>query len=139
MSHSITFHMVSFFTFGWTLWENMNIHFLSTCWTTFVFMCKFKSNCLSCWFTWVILGTGWTTFVFMCKLKSCLSFCHMTNDHVGPGDMPGKFCFTPVMEIPLCIMSVFVISFYFSRWLFKNFVFFGATLLMPIIGYFWSS
>ena len=33
------------------------------------------------WVTWLILGTCWTTFVFMCRLKSkCLSCCHVRND-----------------------------------------------------------
>ena len=33
------------------------------------------------WVTWVILGSCWTTFVFMCKLKShCLSCCHMSRE-----------------------------------------------------------
>ena len=60
-------------------------------WTTFVFMCKLKSDCLSCYLSHVIfhishitcqmsnvkgqmliliLGTCWTTFVFMSMLKS---------------------------------------------------------------------
>ena len=35
-----------------------------------------------------------TTFVFMCRLKSdCLSCCHMSNAYVDPWDMLNNFCF----------------------------------------------
>ena len=92
---------------------------LWTWWTTFVFMSRLKSDCLSIchdviwhmsYVKWImlILGTCWTTFVLMSMLKSeylwlCHMLhvtchiahvtCHMSNAYVDPGDMLNNVCF----------------------------------------------
>ena len=78
----VTFHMSNAYVDPWA------------CWTTFVFMCKLKSDCLSrchispviCQMLMLILGTCWTIFVFMCKVTVCHAVtkrahsCHVDID-----------------------------------------------------------
>ena len=64
---------------------------VGTCWTTFVFICRLKSDCLSCcdMSNGLCWSFGHATFVFMCKLESNCQMqipplsCQCTNHRAG--------------------------------------------------------